>query len=77
MNEDLPSINDFIEDKSNLPSIHESIDEDLTSYKDFLEKKEEVVEEEVLVEETVPQLLTHEQTIIREVQDNSYNHQSD
>ena len=55
MNEDLPSINDFIEDKSNLPSIHESIDEDLPSYKDFLEKKEEVVEEEVLVEETVPQ----------------------
>ena len=57
MNEDLPSINDFIEDKSNLPSIHESIDEDLTSYKDFLEKKEEVVEEEVSssIEETVPQ----------------------
>ena len=72
MNEDLPSINDFIEDKSNLPSIHESIDEDLPSYKDFLEKKEEVVEEEVLVEETVPQpTVVHEQTIIREVQDNS------
>ena len=72
MNEDLPSINDFIEDKSNLPSIHESIDEDLPSYKDFLEKKEEVVEEEVLVEEVVPQqTVVHEQTIIREVQDNS------
>ena len=72
MNEDLPSINDFIEDRSNLPSINESVDEDLPSYKDFLEKKEEVVEEEVLVEETVPQpTVVHEQTIIREVQDNS------
>ena len=70
MNEDLPSVNDFIEDKSNLPSINEEVNEDLPSYKDFLEKKEE--EEEVLVEETVPQqTVVHEQTIIREVQDNS------
>ena len=51
MNEDLPSVNDFIEDKSNLPSINEEVNDDLPSYKDFLEKKEEVVEEEVLVEE--------------------------
>ena len=46
MNEDLPSINDFIEDKSNLPSIHESIDEDLPSYKDFLEKKKKSLQRE-------------------------------
>ena len=73
MNEDLPSINDFIEDNSNLPSINESVDQKLPSYKDFLEKKEEVViEEEVLTEEVEPQqTVVHEQTIIREVQDNS------
>ena len=72
MNEDLPSINDFIEDNSNLPSIGESIDESLPSYKDFLEEKKEVVEEEVLTEEVEPQqTVVREQTIIREVQDNS------
>jgi len=88
MNEDLPSINDFIEDRSNLPSINESVDENLPSYKDFLEKKEEVLTEETgdnivvnmdggvggswSVQETPePQTVIHEQTIIREVQDNS------
>jgi hypothetical protein len=88
MNEDLPSINDFIEDRSNLPSINESVDENLPSYKDFLEKKKEVITEETgdnivvnmdggvggswSVQETPePQTIVHEQTIIREVQDNS------
>jgi hypothetical protein len=35
MNEDLPSISEFIEDRSDLPSINESVDEVLPSYKDF------------------------------------------
>ena len=39
MNEDLPSINDFIEDRSNLPSLNESVESDLPSYKDFIEDK--------------------------------------
>ena len=50
MNEDLPSVNDFIEDKSNLPSVKDFIKEsrtelservevELPSYKDFLEEK--------------------------------------
>ncbi len=70
MNEDLPSLYDFVEDPSKLPSINESVDEDLPSYKDFLEVEEK--EEEVLTEEVVPQqTVVHEQTIIREVQDNS------
>ena len=44
MNEDLPSINDFIEDRSNLPSLNESVESDLPSYKDFIEERvEEVV----------------------------------
>jgi hypothetical protein len=54
MNEDLPSISEFIEDRSDLPSINESVDEVLPSYKDFLEKKEEVKE---IVEEAVPQVV--------------------
>ena len=39
MNEDLPSINDFIENRSNLPSLNESVESDLPSYKDFIEEK--------------------------------------
>jgi len=39
MSEDLPSINDFIEDRSNLPSLNESVESDLPSYKDFIENK--------------------------------------
>ena len=54
MNEDLPSISEFIEDRSDLPSINESVDEVLPSYKDFLEKKEEVKE---ILEEAVPQVV--------------------
>ena len=38
MNEDLPSINDFIEDRSNLPTLNESVESDLPSYKDFIEE---------------------------------------
>ncbi len=54
MNEDLPSISEFLEDRSELPSISESVEDVLPSYKDFLEKKEEVEE---IVEETVPQVV--------------------
>ena len=39
MNEDLPSINDFVENRSNLPSLNESVESDLPSYKDFIEEK--------------------------------------
>ena len=50
MNEDLPSINDFIEDSSNLPSVSDFIEEtptklsesvefELPSYKEFLEEE--------------------------------------
>ena len=67
MNEDLPSINDFIEDRSNLPSINNFIEEsctelserndvELPSYKDFLEKREpepQVIQEEVVAEPLV------------------------
>ena len=67
MNEDLPSINDFIEDRSNLPSVNDFIKEshtelsertevELPSYKDFLEKREpepQVIQEEVVAEPLV------------------------
>ena len=44
MNEDLPSINDFVEDRSELPSVNEGVETELPSYKDFLEERvEEVV----------------------------------
>jgi hypothetical protein len=81
MNEELPSINDFIEDRSDLPSIKESVNkhlpslsefvnEDLPSYKDFIEIEEN--EEELLTEDIVPeQTVVYEETIINEVQDNS------
>ena len=62
MNEDLPSVNDFIKDTSTLPSVNdfiektppplsESVEADLPSYKEFLE--EEVIQEEV-VEQPAP-----------------------
>ena len=64
MSGDLPSINDFKEDRSNLPSIKdfikekptelsESVESELPSYKRLLEKKESApqdIEEEVVVE---------------------------
>ena len=63
MNEDLPSVNDFIKDKSTLPSVNdfieqtpsplsESVEPELPSYKDFLEEK---VEQQVIQEEVVQQ----------------------
>ena len=63
MNEDLPSVNDFIKDKSTLPSVNdfieqtpsplsESVEPELPSYKDFLEEK---VEQQVVQEEVVQQ----------------------
>tara|TARA_R100000030_G_scaffold93214_1_gene79217 strand:- start:554 stop:2512 length:1959 start_codon:yes stop_codon:yes gene_type:complete len=47
MNEDLPSINDFIEDTSQLPSLNEEVESELPSVEDFIEKEEEVLTEEV------------------------------
>jgi len=44
MSKDLPSIDDFAEDNSNLPSINdyltEEVEEDLPSVKNFIEKQE-------------------------------------
>ena len=92
MNEDLPSVNDFIRDESSLPSVNdfieptpspvqESVEPELPSYKDFIFEDtthEEMLEEadrreqENDVEESEPQqTVIREQTIIREVQDNS------
>ena len=49
--EDLPSIEDFTEDYSNLPSIEEfiteEVEEELPSVEDFIEKEPEVLEEAV------------------------------
>ena len=47
MAEELPSINDFLEDKSKLPSVDTITEEALPSYKDFIEPKEEVITEEI------------------------------
>ena len=47
MNEDLPSINDFIEDTSQLPSLNEEVESELPSVEDFIEKEEKVLTEEV------------------------------
>ena len=47
MNEDLPSINDFIEDTSQLPSLNEEVESELPSVEDFIEKEEEILTEEV------------------------------
>ena len=47
MSKDLPSIDDFAEDNSNLPSIDDFITEEnaeeLPSVEDFIEKEEEVL----------------------------------
>ena len=49
-NKDLPSIDEFSEDSSNLPSIDEFIteeaQEDLPSVKDFIEEKQEIILEQ-------------------------------
>ena len=47
MSEELPSVNDFIEDRSNFSSIESITEENLPSYKDFIEQKEEIIHEEV------------------------------
>jgi len=51
LNEDLPSVKDFMEKKSNLPSINDFLsvkEENLPSYDEFVEIKEEaVIEEEI------------------------------
>ena len=51
LNEDLPSVKDFMENKSNLPSINDFLsvkEENLPSYDEFVEIKEEaVIEEEI------------------------------
>ena len=80
MNEDLPSINDFIEDRSNLPTLNESVESDLPSYKDFIEETGDDIVVNMdggvggswNVQETPEQqTVIREQTIIKEVQDNS------
>ena len=80
MNEDLPSINDFIEDRSNLPTLNESVESDLPSYKDFIEERGDDIVVNMdggvggswNVQETPEQqTVIREQTIIKEVQDNS------
>ena len=50
MNEELPSINDFIEDISQLPSVSEEVESVLPSVEDYIEKEEEVLTEETVVE---------------------------
>ena len=50
MNEELPSINDFIEDISQLPSVSEEVESVLPSVEDYIEKEEEVLTEESAVE---------------------------
>ena len=47
MSEELPSVNDFIEDRSNFSSVESITEENLPSYKDFIEQKEEIIHEEV------------------------------
>ena len=54
---DLPSIDDFAEDPSNLPSIDEFITEevegDLPSVEDFIEKEQEIITEQTQTIEDV------------------------
>ena len=57
MAEELPSIKDFLEDKSNLPSVETFTEEALPSYKDFIEPKEE----EVITEEVTSQVVEERQ----------------
>ena len=49
-NKDLPSIDDFAEDSSNLPSIDEfiteEVEEELPSVEDFIEKEQEIITEQ-------------------------------
>jgi len=47
MSEELPSVNDFVEDRSNFSSVESITEENLPSYKDFIEPKEEIIHEEV------------------------------
>lgn len=47
MSEELPSVNDFIEDRSNFSSVESITEENLPSYKDFIEPKEKIIHEEV------------------------------
>ena len=54
MTEELPSMNDFVEDRSELPSVETFTEENLPSYKDFIEQKEELEE---IVEEVSPQVV--------------------
>ncbi len=46
MSDQLPSIDDFAEDLSELPSSEEFIKEDLPSVEEFIEKEEEDIVEE-------------------------------
>ncbi len=61
-NDQLPSINDFTEDLSELPSADEFIKEDLPSVEEFVEK-----EEEDIVEETIEEPVAEESGDLTEV----------
>ena len=56
-NKDLPSIDEFAEDLSNLPSIDEfiteEVKEDLPSVEDFIEKEQEILTEQTQTIEDV------------------------
>ena len=67
-NDQLPSINDFTEDLSELPSADEFIKEDLPSVEEFVEKEEEDIVEETIEEPVEAEDLTE---VIRPV---SYTH---
>ena len=58
-NKDLPSIDEFTEDSSNLPSINEfiteEVQEDLPSVENFIEKEQEILTEQTqTIEDTGP-----------------------
>ena len=70
MNEELPSIKDFIVDISQLPSINEEVEDELPSINDYIEKEEEVLTEEVESElASVEDSIEQEEEIIEEETD--------
>ena len=66
-NDQLPSINDFTEDLSELPSADEFIKEDLPSVEEFVEKEEEDIVEETIEEPVEAEDLTEVIRLINDV----------
>ncbi len=66
-NDQLPSINDFTEDLSELPSADEFIKEDLPSVEEFVEKQEEDIVEETIEEPVEAEDLTEVIRLINDV----------